>query len=157
MKHIKKFEDMKHLKYFENSESKDLIDQLDSDFVNNYFRETYDVDIQEISNYVDIWYCVDDDKFVEENHRNLLQAYIGQNKYKKALEHYYNIVDMYLNEFGDKPSEMITDIYETIAAKDDTYSNKDRIEFLSKINIFIGKTWSKTFASREVCKRYFRD
>lgn len=63
------------------------------------------------------------DKFVEENHRNLLQAYIGQNKYKKALEHYYNIVDMYLNEFGDKPSEMITDIYETIAAKDDTYSN----------------------------------
>jgi hypothetical protein len=57
---------MKHLKYFENSESKDLIDQLDSDFVNNYFRETYDVDIQEISNYVDIWYFVDDDKFVED-------------------------------------------------------------------------------------------
>jgi len=63
------------------------------------------------------------DKFVEENHKNLLYSYIGQNKYKKALNHYYNVLDMFLNEFGDEPSVVITKIYEIIAAKDDTYSN----------------------------------
>lgn len=63
------------------------------------------------------------DKFVEENHKNLLYAYIGQNKFKKALNHYYTTIDMYLSEFGDEPSEIITNIYEIIAAKDDAYTS----------------------------------
>lgn len=59
---------MKYLKYFESKENdaKNLIKKLDSDYVDKYFKENYELNFKEIVTWVDIWQFVDSDRFVED-------------------------------------------------------------------------------------------
>lgn len=49
------------------SDAEELVKQFDEDFIDDYFRENYSVDTEEIAKYyVDIWQYVDDDRFVDD-------------------------------------------------------------------------------------------
>lgn len=59
-----------NFKIFE-SRSKDkiaenLVDQLDDSYIDQFFRDNYSIDVEEMAKYMDIWQFVDDDKFVED-------------------------------------------------------------------------------------------
>jgi len=61
------------------------------------------------------------DAFVEINHANLIKALIGSNNNKKALAHYDYVSKLFYDEFGIKPSNIITDLYAEITAKKSGY------------------------------------
>lgn len=51
---------------YQESDAEELVKQFDEDFIDDYFRENYDIDAEEIAKYVDIWQYVDDDRFVDD-------------------------------------------------------------------------------------------
>lgn len=60
---------MKHLKLFENynmTDARDLADQLEEDYIDDYFKDHYNIDSDEVHHYVDIWQFVDDERFVSD-------------------------------------------------------------------------------------------
>jgi len=65
---------MKHLKIFESyKDRRTLVQQLDDEFIQKYFRENYGSDIDTISQMVDIWKYVDDDRYV----RDFINDYVS--------------------------------------------------------------------------------
>jgi len=51
----------------DDSDAEELVDQFDSDFIDEYFKSNYSIDVGEIAKYHhDIWQFVDDDRFVKD-------------------------------------------------------------------------------------------
>jgi len=58
---------MKYIKTYENRNiDSELVEQFDDNFIEEHFRDNYEIDINEISNYINIWRYVDDDRFVDD-------------------------------------------------------------------------------------------
>jgi len=61
------------------------------------------------------------DMSLEINHANLIKALLGLNNNKKALKHYDYISNFFYDEYGIKPSSIITDLYKDITDKKSGY------------------------------------
>lgn len=52
---------------YDESDAQELVDQFGESFIDEYFRENYGIDTEEVAKYqVDIWQYVDDDRFVDD-------------------------------------------------------------------------------------------
>jgi len=51
----------------DDSDAEELVDQFEENFIDDYFKENYSIDVGEIAKYhLDIWQFVDDDRFVKD-------------------------------------------------------------------------------------------
>lgn len=101
MKHLKLFKQI-----FETNSFELLVDQFDENFIDEYFRDSYGIDIEEAARYIDIWQFVDDDKFVSDYIQDEVNNFgvedIGdKDNWKKYIKD--NLIDIdsvkeYLNE-----------------------------------------------------------
>lgn len=54
------------------------------------------------------------DPFTESNHALLIKALVASNNQKKAKQHYQSVREMFRDELGVEPSELITKLYENV-------------------------------------------
>ena len=107
---------MKYLKSYKLFESnQDLVSLFSDEFVEEYYKENYPVDGDEIYNYMDGWRYVDDDKFVEDHIDGEVDYYVGD---------FDNIYD---ND-NDKDDKLIPYL------KDLIYEMEDEKEIMNEIN-----------------------
>lgn len=94
------------------------------------------------------------DASIEINHANLIKSLIGLNNNKKALEHYNYITKYFYNEFGIKPSDIITKLYSDITDKKSGCENNISIMIndLKETNNINGTMQCNYETFKEICR-----
>lgn len=84
-------------KIFENlNEDKELIDYLDDDIIENYFKENYDIDISELADMCPqcLWDTIDDERFIEDFKNDEIDNRtfddFSKDEFKEYLENNWN-------------------------------------------------------------------